>query len=178
MFRHGLPFRVCPRVAGSRLSANKTHTERESGVTEGQHQPHLHQQHHQNQSSVESPQTEGTRSIKHGWKTLLEAPLQAQLAAFTASACLLVEETDGKTPSSRGHVFQVGQLLIQQLQSLTFQSGPRYERASTRELHISMWNIAVSKGSRAQEETPARTHHRGVCVCPPIYKTCSYLCGR
>lgn len=41
-----------------------------------------------------------------------KCPLQAKLAVFTVCACLSVEETDGKTPSSRGHVLQEGQLLI------------------------------------------------------------------
>lgn len=42
----------------------------------------------------------------------VSAPFRPKWLCSTVCACLSVEETDGKTPSSRGHVLQEGQLLI------------------------------------------------------------------
>lgn len=77
-------------------------------------------------------------------------PLQAKMAVFTVCACLSVEETDGKDTVVPGTRVTGG---------TAANSVVRFEPASRREL------TAGSKGSHAQEETPARTHHRGVCVC-------------
>lgn len=65
------------------------HTERESGVTEGQHQGRLHQRHHQNHTNFKFSQSEGTSSCQTGMGYVaVSAPFRPKwLCSQSVPAC-------------------------------------------------------------------------------------------
>lgn len=92
--------------------------------------------------------------MKYGCNNIFKRHLQAKLALFTISACLLVEETDGKTPSSRGHVTHVTGGTAANLTDaaatvghISIRHSSRVSECESADFTLAMCDIAVSKSS-------------------------------